>query len=110
MATFLENGREILETLPRSAIRPAFAACRNGKDAARAHWLNTRENLERRLGGRKGRLMTASRFESLFPENYIQKGYTMLGDYLELARLLPSGPVARTALLSAMRPGGEDHA
>ncbi|MBD5641615.1 MAG: hypothetical protein HDQ91_04270 [Desulfovibrio sp.] len=108
LLSFMEEGREILETLPRSALRPAFAACRNGANIARAHWLNTRENLERGLGGRKGRLMRASRFERLFPENYFRKdsGATMLGDYLELSRLLPPDPLARNGMLKIMREGG----
>lgn len=108
LSTFLEEGREILETLPRSAVRPAFAACRKGMPAAREHWLNMKENLKRGLGGRKGKLMAANRFEHLFPNNYFNEetGVTSLGDYLELTRLLPAEPACRDAMLQIMRHGG----
>lgn len=110
LPAFMEEGRKILASLPRSALRPAIAACRGGVAVARELWLNTRENLARRLGGRKGRLMTANRFEHLFPDNFFQAEngvmVTRLGDYLELERLLPAGEEARNYLLKLMLEGG----
>lgn len=94
LVEFMERGWEVLHELPRSALRPALADCRRGKDVARKFWLNTRENLARGLGGRLGKLMKGSRFEQIFPENFFTeidgKNASLLGDYLELGRLMPS--------------------
>lgn len=115
LANFLENGREILSTLPRSGLRPAFSACRAGRNAAHAFWLNARENLKRRLGGRKGAaLMSPERFDSFFPDNYFQKNasgeyFTNLGDYLELAHILPAEGEARNTMLKIMLEGNREN-
>lgn len=103
---FMEDGREVLDTLPRSALRPAIAACQQGIDVAARLWLDTRENLNRRLGGRHGRLMNVNRFTHIFPDNFFitdaSRVFTRLGDYLELAHLMPSDEDARNELLKLM--------
>lgn len=113
LVEFMERGWEILHELPRSALRPALADCRRGKDVARKLWLNTRENLERGLGGRMGKLMTGARFEQIFPENFFSdingKTATVLGDYLEIGRLMPASGEKWLFLRNIMLKGGENN-
>lgn len=111
LASFMNDGAEVLATLPRSALRQALTTCRAGTKAAHTFWLNTRENLERGLGGRKGeKLMRAERFDSLFPHSFFQEEngetLTRLGDYLELERLLPKTGALRSDLLKIILEGG----
>lgn len=107
---FMLAGVDVLDTLPRSQIRQALTSSRNGQQVTRGLWLNIRENLERRLGGRKGRLMSPRRFEELFPGDFFQEDgrglSTRLGDYLELAHLLPQGEEARELFFKIMLEGG----
>lgn len=101
---FLFDAREVLEQLPRSAVRGAMNACRQGRDAAQKDWLKLKENIRRGLGGRENkRQMTLGQFDRLFPDGFFQKQgdqwCTLLGDYLEVQRLLPSEKKARTDML-----------
>lgn len=112
LASFVENGTDVLAALPRSALRQALTACRKGKNSAHTCWLNTRENLKRRLGGRNNvNLMTADSFDALFPQNFFQekdgKVFTKLGDYLELERLLPETGELREKLLKIIKEGSQ---
>jgi len=97
---FLRDGIDVLELLPRSAIRPAWGKCRKGRDASNEDWLCLRENLHRRLGGRRDQhLMDVTRFDNIFDDGFISmkdgRYRTLLGDYLELERLLPKNPEMR---------------
>lgn len=94
---FLRDGMTALEYLPRSGLREAWTACRKGREAAKKHWSDMKANIARGLGGRNGKLMSEDRFQYIFPGNFIfpyegedKRGRTRLGDYLELARLLPA--------------------
>lgn len=95
----LLDGGKVVRDLPRSQVREAWTLVRQGRLAAKSHWLNLRENVKRGLGGRNGRLLTESEFLRIFPDNYFVAGVsakngapvTLLGDYLELERLLPEG-------------------
>lgn len=104
LGRFLNNGRDVLTLLPRSAIRSALNTCRTGVHRAHRDWSKLRENIHRGLGGRRDqKLMGLARFEEIFPGNFFveEKGMrrTALGDYLELARVLPEQPEARRDML-----------
>lgn len=94
---FLKKGERVRAELPRSQLRNAWTLCRLGEREARKIWENMRDNIERKLGGRKGMLMDLSAFESIFPENFFsseasasgKRARTALGDYLELSHLMP---------------------
>lgn len=89
----LGHGHKVLTGLPRSQVREAWTACRQGPPAAKKGWLNLRENIARRIGGRKGTLLSMEEFEAIFPENFFVSSAGVwrspLGDYLELEHLLP---------------------
>lgn len=104
LGSFLNNGRDVLRQLPRSATRSALNSCRKGADMAQRDWSKLYENTARGLGGRNNQnLMTSARFKEIFPGNFFleEKGklHTALGDYLELNRLLPEDPGARRDML-----------
>lgn len=94
----LEDGIEVNEKLARSQIREAWSLCRNGPLATQTHWRNLKENVHRKLGGRNGKDMETGKFEEIFSDNYFipvagstaNEYYTLLGDYLELEKLLPT--------------------
>lgn len=95
---FLENGGKVNNELPRSQLRQAWTLCRAGCAEARVAWENLRENIARGLGGRHGKLMKKEAFEQIFPNSFFQECSdaagknafrTALGDYLELAHLMP---------------------
>lgn len=94
---FVQDGHDVLTRLPRATIRPAMNDCRKGERYAMEFWRTLEWNIERRLGGRKDMtLMTSKRFHEIFPNKSFFRNdhsdgrpYTLLGDYLELAHLLP---------------------
>lgn len=115
LADFVREGMDVLGGLPRSALRQAWTACRKGRNSAARLWLNTMENLERGLGGRKDeKLMPVKSFTTIFPDGFFRERngrcFTSLGDYLELERILPGDPAIRGAMLQLMLAGGEKDA
>ncbi len=106
LSSFARNGVELLDELPRSAVRAAMNACHSGEKSARQSWDDLCENLERGIGGRHGsRRMPVAKFKALFPEGFFYpdkkdgRKKTLLGDYLELARLFPETRKDRDELL-----------
>lgn len=104
-AAFVDKGVQVLKNLPRSALRPAMNACHSGEKSASQHWENICKNLERRTGGRFGRmLMQASLFPQGFfttdPDSGIKR--TALGDFLELEHLLPLSETDRNEALNRL--------
>lgn len=92
---FLRRGLLVINRLSRSLTRSAWTGVRQGRDAAAEAHANLLDNLRRGVGGRRGHsLMTVRDFENIFSDGFFQKNAegvyeTALGDYLELARLLP---------------------
>lgn len=118
--TFLEYGRLVLDGMPRSQVRDAWTQCRKGQSHTRELWLNLKENIARGIGGRMKVRVSGADFEAVFPGNFFQtevvvkeagtdakKGekriFTRLGDYLELARLMPGSAEGRDSLLRIVR-------
>lgn len=103
LGRFLKDGLDVLNGLPRSQMRQALTACRKGENAAKICWDNVLENLARGLGGRHGEtLMSRKRFEEIFSGGFFRevngRKETLLGDYLELRRLLPAAKENALAL------------
>lgn len=102
----LDYGHKVITRLPRSQIRDAWTTCRQGLKATKREWLNLKENIARRIGGRKGQLLSMEEFEAIFPENFFvsQNGAwrSPLGDYLELEHLLPADEGLRACLFTLM--------
>ncbi len=92
---FVEDAYKVLTKLPRSQIRGAMTNIRKGVSAAQRDFNNLEENLSNGIGGRSNKeQMKKEVFDSLFNEESFFKNrdkvpYTLLGDYLELAHLLP---------------------
>lgn len=105
LADFVGEGIDVLTSLPRSAVRPAMNECRRGKAHADKIWRQLLKNLQRGLGGRhNATLMSTERFQTLFPDGSFfflreDRHVTRLGDYLELAHLLPAKPASYTKYL-----------
>lgn len=102
----LDCGHKVIACLPRSQIREAWTTCRQGPKATKKEWLNLKENIARRIGGRKGRLLSMDEFVEIFPENFfVSKNgawCSPLGDYLELEHLLPGDEGLRAHLFAIM--------
>ncbi|MDE5832486.1 MAG: hypothetical protein K2H64_05810 [Desulfovibrio sp.] len=96
---FFRKGMRVNRALSRSLVRSAWTDARAGKDRADLAWTNLRDNLRRGIGGRHDKnRMDEKEFLDIFPGGFFrfaQKGggamETLLGDYLELDSLLPSG-------------------
>lgn len=109
MARFMENGQKVLDRLPRSLLRGALAVARKGRYSLSGHYLNLIDNLERGLGGRHNKkLLLKKEFNEIFAEGFVDAAFpkaddnaegffshdsngrepVILGDYLELSRLL----------------------
>ena len=104
LADFVDDGIKVLTSLPRSAVRPAMNECRRGKAHADKVWQQMLKNLQRGLGGRHNvALMSEKTFKRLFPDSFFlargDRYVTRLGDYLELAHLLPTNPTGYDAYL-----------
>jgi hypothetical protein len=99
---FVDKGLKVLTKLPRSTVRPALNQCRKGKDESKSAFETLERNIRRQLGGRAdSKLMTHDEFKSVFPDNSffttVHKEIagksveaTYVGDWLELAHLLPN--------------------
>lgn len=104
----IANGLEVNNRLARSQMREAWILCRKGSAATKSHYENLRENVSRKLGGRGENLMPLADFDRIFPKGYFhnpgngKKSATLIGDYLELERLLPQDPEKRKLLLELM--------
>lgn len=100
LAAFIKTASAVLNELPRSQIREAWTVCRADSKAVKPLWHNLRENISRGLGGRKQKLMGMEKFTAIFPDNFFidsagDQKITLLGDYLEMERLLPQSESER---------------
>ena len=92
----IEDGVDVINQLPRGTLRGTLAECRVGLEAGNKVYAQVKRNVERGLGGRKDKsLMSKNRFEEIFGDksffikNAKGQEYTLIGDYLELAQMLP---------------------
>lgn len=95
LSNVLENARSIHEIFPSGKFRNAIDACRNGVSTGKKAFDKLRENFTNGLGMTKERGKEASsKLKALFPDdNFFFKDRdgqlrTLLGDYLELRRIL----------------------
>lgn len=108
-ASFVRKGVEVLQKLPRSALRSAMNSCHSGEKSSAQHRENICGNLDRGMGGRFGKeLMPPELFQELFPRGFFvadpETGtrQTLLGDFLELEHLLPSSGESRNDMLKRL--------
>lgn len=92
---FVKNAVMVLDNLPRSSIRPAINECRKGEIPSKKIWDQILYKLNYEMGGRHdSSRMAPADFKAIFPESFFvktedNKKATALGDYIELAHLLP---------------------
>jgi hypothetical protein len=71
---FLEKTRSLLTGLPRGQLNRAARFCRVGPHKAHEAWLDIRENVARRLGGRRGvSLMSADEFNDWYEDGFFEE-------------------------------------